>query len=152
MKYVQGNLIDLALNGAFDCIVHGCNCFHTFGSGIALEIKERLPEAYLADLKTPFSSITKLGTYSSVKTQGIIVVNLYTQYSYGGINRNVDYDAIERGFTMIKQCYGDQRIGIPKIGSLRGGGDWNKIEEIIDSIGFKDLTCVEFTGVDSYAK
>jgi len=34
------------------------------------------------------------------------------------------------------------RIGIPKIGAGLAGGDWKVIEEIIDKIGFSDLTCV----------
>jgi len=38
MKYqiVKGDLIKFALKGYFDVITHGCNCFCTMGSGIAV--------------------------------------------------------------------------------------------------------------------
>ena len=32
MKEVFGDLIELALVGKFDVIVHGCNCFSTMGN------------------------------------------------------------------------------------------------------------------------
>lgn len=51
MKTVHGNLIKMALEGKFDVIIHGCNCFNTFGAGIALQIKRIFPDAYEADLK-----------------------------------------------------------------------------------------------------
>jgi O-acetyl-ADP-ribose deacetylase (regulator of RNase III) len=35
IKYVDGDLIKLALKGEFDVIVHGCNCFCQMGAGIA---------------------------------------------------------------------------------------------------------------------
>ena len=41
MKIIKGDLIKLALQGEFDVIVHGCNCFCTMGAGIAKSIKPR---------------------------------------------------------------------------------------------------------------
>ena len=35
MKVVKGNIFDLAEQGEFDVVVHGCNCFCTMGKGIA---------------------------------------------------------------------------------------------------------------------
>jgi O-acetyl-ADP-ribose deacetylase (regulator of RNase III) len=34
-REIPGNLITLALEGTFDVIAHGCNCFCTMGAGIA---------------------------------------------------------------------------------------------------------------------
>lgn len=31
LKQATGNLIDLAIEGQFDTIVHGANCWNTFG-------------------------------------------------------------------------------------------------------------------------
>lgn len=45
MRNVQGDLIELALNGVFDVIVHGCNCQCTMGAGIAKSIRAKFPEA-----------------------------------------------------------------------------------------------------------
>ncbi|RYD20572.1 MAG: hypothetical protein EOP88_14530 [Verrucomicrobiaceae bacterium] len=39
MKTVAGDLIQLAKNGEFDLIVHGCNCMCTMGAGVAKGIK-----------------------------------------------------------------------------------------------------------------
>ncbi len=35
LNIINGDLIDLAKNGNFDVIIHGCNCFRTMGVGIA---------------------------------------------------------------------------------------------------------------------
>jgi O-acetyl-ADP-ribose deacetylase (regulator of RNase III) len=45
IKHINGNLLKLAENGQFDIIMHGCNCFNTFGSGIAKSIKLSFPTA-----------------------------------------------------------------------------------------------------------
>ncbi len=34
MKTIKGDLIELALNGKFDLIILGCNCFCTIGAGL----------------------------------------------------------------------------------------------------------------------
>ena len=39
MKIISGNLITLALEGHFDVIVHGCNCFGVMGAGIAAQMQ-----------------------------------------------------------------------------------------------------------------
>ena len=49
MKYIEGDLIQLAKNGKFNVIVHGCNCFNTMGAGIAKMIKDNFIGAWKAD-------------------------------------------------------------------------------------------------------
>jgi O-acetyl-ADP-ribose deacetylase (regulator of RNase III) len=44
MKTVVGDLIQLALNGEFDVIIHGCNCQCVMGKGIALSVKKYSPK------------------------------------------------------------------------------------------------------------
>ena len=99
MQKIKGDLIKLALNGEFDVIVHGCNCFCTMGKGIALTIKNVFPEAYQADLKTNKGDKQKLGKYSYATLQRngyqITVINAYTQYHYGGRGNKADYNAIK---------------------------------------------------------
>ena len=82
MKTIKGDLIKLAKDDNFDVIVHGCNCLHIMGAGIAKQIKHHFPSAYLADLKTPYHDQSKLGTisYTTVKTNSnkpLVVVNGY---------------------------------------------------------------------------
>ena len=62
MKDLQGDLLQLALAGHFDVIVHGCNCQCTMGAGIAKAIKLRFPLAFAADQATTAGDRGKFGT------------------------------------------------------------------------------------------
>ena len=64
MKVIRGDLVQLALAGKFDVIVHGCNCMCTMGAGIAKQIKQKFPEAYRVDCQTKKGDRSKLGTIS----------------------------------------------------------------------------------------
>ena len=138
MKVIKGDLIKHAIDGKFDVIIHGCNCFCTMGAGIAKQIKNEFPEAYNADLNTTKGDKNKLGTISSaaINKNGIIltVVNGYTQYNWRGSGILVDYDAIRSVFKHVKLIYSGMRIGYPKIGAGLAGGDWEIISKIIPQI------------------
>jgi len=149
MKIVEGDLIKLALDGEFDLIVHGCNCFCTMGAGIAKTIMEYFPEAYNADMQTENGSINKLGKISSVivkrDNKDITVVNGYTQYSPSGAGILVDYDAVRSVFREIKQKFSGFRIGYPMIGAGLARGDWNIISGIIlEQLSGEDHTFVKY--------
>lgn len=136
MNIIEGDLIALALAGRFDVIVHGCNCFCTMGAGIARVVQDEFPEAYAADLVTVKGDRNKLGDFSFAtvmrKQHQITIVNGYTQFHFHGDSVLVDYDAVERLFTKIKQQFSGKRIGYPKIGAGLAGGDWDRISQIID--------------------
>jgi len=110
-REVEGDLIKLALEGVFDVITHGVNCFCVMKSGIAPQMakafgcdkfpKERMYdiEIGLDGLEHPIETnnrgdINKLGTIdyqtktyaggtSSENIFDLTVVNSYTQYKYG---------------------------------------------------------------------
>ena len=135
MKIVRGDLIQLALAGHFDVIVHGCNCQGVMGAGIAKQIAAAFPEAVEADALTERGSRSKLGdiSYTSVYYNGhrFHVVNAYTQFRYGrGVQ--IDYEAIRSAMHEVKDHFCNESIGYPKIGAGLGGGDWEKIAAIID--------------------
>ena len=140
MKYVNGDLIELAKDGKYDVIIHGCNCFNTMGAGVAKGIAKEFPEAYQADRETISGDDTKLGTitYATIYTKAnkkLVVINAYTQYNFGredGVTY-VKYHAIMKAFKKVKESFGNQglRFGIPKIGSGLAGGNWVIIEHII---------------------
>jgi O-acetyl-ADP-ribose deacetylase (regulator of RNase III) len=149
MQTVKGDLIQLALAGEFDVIIHGCNCFCTMGAGIAKGIKFNFPEAYAEDLNTEPGDKNKLGTISfaevKIPTGKLIVVNAYTQYHYAGADRLVDYGAVRSAFREVKQKLSGLRIGYPAIGAGLAGGDWNIIATIIDEeLDGEQHTFVEF--------
>lgn len=149
IKYVRGDLLKMAKEGRFDIIIHGCNIYHTFGAGIAAQIKRQFPEAYEADLTSPYGDPVKMGmfTMSSCPDSGVTVVNLYTQKSFSKGEDVLDYDALYKGLVQLKMIlpylFGkDARIGIPQIGAGLARGDWSIISRYIEKVGFEDITCV----------
>lgn len=140
MEVLSGNLLDMAEQGKFNLIVHGCNCFHTMRSGIAKEISSRYPEAQRADFDTKYGSKDKLGDFSYATIKGrtevdFIVVNAYTQYKWSGSKDVFEYKAFDTflnrlcGFTLaIHENKGAPvTIGFPKIGCGLARGDESRI-------------------------
>lgn len=148
MKTLTGDLLSLALAGEFDVIVHGANCQHVMGAGIAAWVRKRFPEAYEADLQTPRGDRAKLGTISvaTIVRPGVRfdVVNAYTQFGFGN-GLQIDYDAIRSAMLAVRNQYSGKRIGYPKIGAGLGGGDWGRISAIInEALGPENHTLVVF--------
>ncbi|WKB55732.1 macro domain-containing protein [Eleftheria terrae] len=137
MKTITGDLLDLAVEGRFDVIVHGCNCFCNMGAGIARLIKQRFPAAYAADLATTKGDRGKLGTFSAaeVHTEGVsfVIVNAYTQYDWRGEGVKADYAAIRSVFAAVREQFAGRRVGYPLIGAGLARGDWTRIAAIIDA-------------------
>lgn len=149
MKVIQGDLIQAALDGKFDLIIHGCNCHCTMAAGIARGIRGSFPEAYEADCKTRKGDMTKLGTLSTarVKRGGheLVIVNAYTQFDYSGADVLVDYDAVRESMKAVKKHFSGKRIAYPKIGAELAGGKWPQIASIIkEELAEEDHTLVEF--------
>jgi O-acetyl-ADP-ribose deacetylase (regulator of RNase III) len=146
IKTVKGDLVELAKQGDFDLIAHGCNCFCTMGAGIAKQIKREFPQAYAEDMKTVRGHKGKLGTCSYYEIDGLVVVNAYTQYDFKGRGVKVDYRAVCKCMNWIAENFRDRKIGLPKIGAGLAGGDWGKILKIIeDKLKDCDVTIVEFS-------
>lgn len=149
MKRIKGDLIELALAGEFDLIVHGCNCMCTMGAGIAKTIKSTFPAAYTADKETIKGDESKLGDISiatvALPTGNLIIVNAYTQFDYKGRGLKANYNAIRQAFRKVKERYTGLRIGFPAIGAGLAGGDWSIIATIIEEeLKGEDFTFVEF--------
>lgn len=161
LKHTKGNLINLAEQGLFDVIVHGCNCLNTMGSGIALEIKNRYPAAYEADtaLSTQIESasnsqVQKLGCYTTHLVKGehnFLIVNAYTQVMFSP--RDVDHFEYASFEVILKKMlheYGAFNIGFPYIGMGLASGDKDRIiamlEDFAETVTAKggSVTLVEF--------
>lgn len=135
MELHYGNLLEMAKEGKFDVIVHGCNSFHTMGAGIAKYIKQDFPEAYAADKATGYGDKNKIGTFSEAQIERngnkFVILNAYTQYKYGGGVDNFEYDSFPELLQSIKAKYGDKRIGLPLIGCGLADGDEPRILQMI---------------------
>lgn len=145
MKEIQGDLLEYFVLKQFDLIGHQCNCFHSFGSGIAKQIKETFPEAFAADLLTIRGDLDKLGTFQKVPTQFGIILNIYAQYDTGkGLRTN--YDALGLALYKINKCFPGRSIGLPLIGCGQGGGDWDYVKLLIEwRLTNMDVTIVKLT-------
>lgn len=134
---IDGNLITLSLQSRFDVIGHGCNCFCTMKSGIAPQMAKSFGcDKFKMESIEYKGDINKLGTidygnYEIDIFSNLIVVNLYTQYSYGRDKVHVDYDAIRLCMRKMNHIFKGKHIGLPKIGSGLAGGRWDKIKQII---------------------
>jgi O-acetyl-ADP-ribose deacetylase (regulator of RNase III) len=149
MNVIKGDLIKLALQGKFDVIVHGCNCFNTMGAGIARQVAIELPEATIADNYTRRGDKNKLGNIGIVKIErGDVkfeVVNAYTQYGCNVNTINVDYEAIRNCLKLIKEKFSGKRIGYPLIGCGLAGGKWEIVSKILDEeLAGENHTLVEY--------
>lgn len=132
LKTIKGDLIALAKAGEFDAIFHGCNCFHTMGSGIAKQIKEHFPGAYRADVSgTECGDIRKLGNWTYCCYTGeyhtLYVYNLYTQFKYGTDESHFNCAAFKLILDKLEQRLFENavimRLGFPLIGCGLAGGD-----------------------------
>lgn len=128
-------------------IVHQANLFHTFGGGIARVIRDKFPEAYAADCKTPDADPNKLGTISIGQitdrkgTSIEYVVNLYSQTGLGGQDRQTSYDYMVVGLEKLRErlekraATGKKTVlGIPfQLGCGLANGNWSIVRAIIEA-------------------
>jgi len=137
---------DLTKSGA-NVLIHGCNCHHTMGSGVAQALRAAWPKCYTADImQTKIADGTKMGSWSScgkATPEEPLIINLYTQYNYGTHQRQLNYEAVATGMLRIARRLEELdhdmnwRIAMPRIGAGLAGGDWNIIELMING-AFED--------------
>lgn len=132
IRTVTGDLLSAFDQKIVSAIGHSCNCFCTFGKGLALAIKNRYPRAYDADQMTKKGDKYKLGQFSlSQQDNGGFILNIYGQYAYGYKTAHTDYSALTQAFESVKlwmQKMELTTLGLPhKIGCGLGGGNWDTV-------------------------
>lgn len=154
-RIVEGNLLDMAENGEFDLIAHGCNCSCNMGVGIAEQIAQRFPDAARSDRYTVAGDYNKMSNYTyagiitNIPNKKFNLINLYTQYTPGspspGCHIPLDYIALTLGLRKIARRWPKASIGLPWIGCGLARGSKAKVEEIIrKEMVDMDVTIVEF--------
>lgn len=140
----KGNVLDvqsflLLEHGALPVyIMQGCNAQGVMGSGLAVQVKNKYPEAYL-DYKRLCDSLPKggrLGHYSITAIGGRRwIVNAITQEFYGTDGkRYTSYDAVADVCEKLRNCFGKEKVvlAIPKkFASDRGGACWKVVKQLI---------------------
>jgi O-acetyl-ADP-ribose deacetylase (regulator of RNase III) len=143
----EGNLIDALFLKQCDAIAHCCNCKGVMGSGIALEIKNRIPSAYSAYKEHESLHRLKLGTVSSivpayqpdfVYSAEHQVYNMHAQADYGYGKRQVNYEALYHCLGQVKSIMDDRQqkiLGVPyNMACDRAGGDWRIVNAMLETI------------------
>jgi len=135
---------DNIINATEPLIVHGCNSRGVYNAGVAKAIRTKWPKAYL-DYKYIYDMEgLALGQIVWSIVDDKYIANAITQKTYGrDFKRHVNYDAIETVFLKIRTEIesnstitddGPPYLASSKIGAGLGGGDWDVISDIIDSV------------------
>lgn len=139
-KEIEGDIFTMAKEGVFDIIAHGCNCFCTMGSGIAVPMKDEFGvDTYPMEGDEHKGNYNKLGQIEARLDSRLqmYVVNCYTQYDY---NRKADPEAVHLDYEALAMClkklnhyYKGLHIGLPLIGCGRAGGNWSRVKSLFQN-------------------
>jgi len=160
-REVEGNLITMALEGCFDVIAQGNNCFCTQGAGIAPQMVEAFgTDTFPLERLRYRGNINKLGmidfvgvnridpkgdwlcmpnyVYEGELNNLLYVVNSYTQFNYGknhidGSNKPIDYEALTLCMRKINHIFKGKHIGLPWLGTGLAGGSRKIVKQIIQT-------------------
>lgn len=137
VNILVGNVIEAFISKDYRVLVHGCNCFHTMGAGIARKLSKKWPIILEKDRETSYGDINKLGTVCYVKVApGKIIANAYTQFSIGPDN-GLSEESICNAFVNVwAYCFilNNYKVCCPAIGMGLGGGDPYKILPVIKGV------------------
>ena len=142
VTHKKGNAVDAVLNGEADILLHVANCQGVMGSGIAREVKSKVPSAF-TNYKRAMEAGSKLGCFSASDCYKIF--NLHSQEFYGSDRgtRYLNYGSLVQSllcvadydFELQDLFSNELKIAIPfKMGSDRAGGDWDTVLEIVEGI------------------
>ena len=159
-KEVTGSIFDVGAQ----VIVHQVNCIGVMGSGVAKQVRDRFPSVFLAyHHAVKALDHNCLGGCLLVESgnPGLRIANLFGQYYYRGFKdddlypldefwkqpefdkqmgkaiRFTNYEAFWKGLIRLKEELRPEEIKIAfpyKIGSDRGGADWDVLREMIKSV------------------
>ncbi len=145
--FKTGNVVSAVLDHEVDYMLHVTNSQRVMGSGVAKEVRDRIPEAYEAYMDKQEKGV--IGT----NTSGGNVVNMTAQQYYGYDKRRyLDYGAlaeclfkVREDLKMLPVMRKVWKIGIPDhMGSDRAGGDWDTVLELVMGILGKDFQIVVY--------
>lgn len=141
MKVIKGNIIDAFLGDLKDnpnaILLHVTNAKGVMGSGVALEIKNRIPEAYKVYMDEYDDGRLSLGGVSVASN----VCNLTAQDGFGRGVRHLNYGALGYCLAQVKlklhirelQTGQPFNVYVPHLmGCDRAGGDWGIVSEMLD--------------------
>jgi len=123
-------------------IAHVCNCQGVMGSGLALAIKTRYPEAYAAYKNRRVEVHRRATTWHNVVREirpGKHIYNLHAQDFYGKDGRRyLNYEALYVSLERVckhMNTAGLETLGVPFcMGSGLAGGNWNIVQAMVIAV------------------
>lgn len=143
LQIVEGDAITYALENP-STFLHVTNCQGAFGSGVALQIKKRVPRVYKEYLKNlTLGSITWTSEWVGSTMSDSIFVNMNAQYHFGRDKRQLNYGALADCLSIVKdELPGIDPIVVPYLmGCDRAGGDFEIVTEMLEYF-FKDRAII----------
>ncbi len=147
IKYIQGDVLECDVPGP-KILIHISNCKGGWGSGFVLNLSKKWKEPEQR-YKTDISSFN-LGSIQMVQVEkDMFVINMIAQTLGWEDGPPIKYEALEDCLVkvgIIAEAMKATVIG-PKFGTLRAGGDWEKIKPLIKKY-LNDLPVIiyEFNG------
>lgn len=159
IKYVQGDLfadIDELSKTKKVVIPHIVNNLGIMGSGFVIGLKKKYPRA--EEQYVQWYKNFSLGHIQCVGvTDTVLIANMFAQDGIGGMSKG-DFSRVSKPikYTALMKCMEEIKYFIdgypseyiivaPKFGSLRSGGSWPLIEELIEEIwGDFSVTIYEY--------
>lgn len=145
LQVIEG---DLFLTDA-KVVVHGCNCFNTMGAGVAAMIAERCPAVFTVDQLTKKGDREKLGTFTYAECGSeVIVVNLYSQYTFWDKSDMFCIKAFENGLREVFAEFSDEVIAMPAIGLGLANGVPEEVFYVVERLAFEYGKTVKMYVID----
>lgn len=144
MKTIEGNILGITSG----IICHQVNCRGVFGAGLALQIRNKYPEAYRKYIEVHNTDGLKLGKpfYGWVSDK-LIIYHLPAQYRFGKNGQHTNYNALRECLETVANNlvnFSNMPLYIPYgMGCGFGGGSWEIVSQIIEEI-LPEATIVKF--------
>lgn len=136
IKIVKGDLLTVERG----IIGHQVNCQSVMGSGVAKQIKDKYPKAFV-EYKNFIAmynreGMSPLGRVNGVCVgKGLYVASMFGQQEYGYDGKQyTDVNALYECFKALRKV--SESSGLPvylpyMIGCFRGGADWKEVEDLL---------------------
>lgn len=129
IRYDNGTVF----NANTDAIVNTVNCDGFMGAGIALEFGLRYPDMlkeYVEKCRTNKIIIGSVDYYKDVS--GITIVNFPTKIHFKYPSRIQWIEKGLKSFAVGHKEYGFESVAFPKLGTAKGGLDWNVVKALME--------------------
>ena len=156
INFITGSALEPDVIGQ-KFIVHVCNDIGGWGSGFVVPLGKKWPRSEASyrrwhkESKNPDSKIYNsfnLGMVQPVPVEDdIIVMNMIAQHGHNPADKPIRYEALKQCLTKVAEyaeLHLNASIHMPRIGCGLAGGEWSKVQEIIEET-LKDLPVYVYT-------